>query len=543
MTTPRFTSLAAQVDPAQIRTAKHEGREHLVMPVVMLVGDAVVRPLNSDGPEFVPVNELAVAPGQWAGRPIVADHPANGTGSANEPHVLESARYGWVYSPAMRNGKLCGEAWLDPERAAVVGGDAERVVEVARRAMAGETVDPVEVSVGCWVTLIRENGTSPSGVPYEYRWVGVASDHLAVGLNGSPGACDVTMGCGAPRVARAEPTNEGRAAVMRAAEQEKRMNLPKRVLDALAASLGFRRAAEEEGQPDSELHRALWSAIYAAEPAAQWIDDVYQESQTVFYATAPESELLWWRRSYTVGEDGAVTLGDDREQVEPVMRYEPLAAKTDGEPEPEPESTDHPAVARAACGCQGKGEGHAAPAPDEGESMSTKVQDLVGRLIANAASPYTEDDKAHLEALCEKKLEALDAAFQPNEPAPEKAAEPEPAAEPDDSERISKEELADLRAAASAHKRTVAAQKTALVAKLKGAQDAYSEAELQALPVETLERIAKLAKVDTDPVDRDFSGRGFPVTGDAVDEASFAPPDTYGLVAAAKAKAATKEAN
>ena len=538
-TVRRFVRLTGAANVAEMRTMTFEGAEHLVVPVVALIGNAVVRPMHSTGPEFVPAEELALAPGGWDGRPVMPDHPADGTGSANEPRTLERFRFGQLFGTRFESGRLKTEAWLDVARAERLGGDALRVIE---RCRGGE---PVEVSVGCWVALEQVNGVSPSGTPYEFRWAGVTPDHLAMLPEGVEGACSIEMGCGAPRAAQAAPEINERRAAMRAAGQEaKRMNLPKRILDAMKSSLGFRRAAEDEGQSNMDLEGALWSAIYAAEPAVQWISDVFQESQTFIYVTSPSHDsMMWWRRSYSVAEDDTVTLADDTEQVEPVTRYEPLAAKADAESDPEPKSTDHPATARAACGCQGKGEGHAAPAPDEGESMSTKVKDLVGRLIANAASPFTDDDKAHLEALGEAKLTALDAALQPAEPEPEKVAKEEPAKEPDDSERISKEELADLKAAASAYKRQQAAAKTALIAKLKGAvQDAYSETELQAMSVEQLEKVSKLAKVDTAP-ERDYTGRGFPVTGDDADDDDYEPPDTYGFVAAAKAKAAQKETN
>jgi hypothetical protein len=546
VTTPRFTILAAQVNPAQIHTARAEDRDYLVLPVVALVGDSVVRPLNSDGPEFVPLRELAVAPGQWAGRPIVADHPAGGTGSANDPKVLEAQRYGWVYCSDIQNGKLCAEGWLDPERAEKIGGDAVRVVDVARRAMAGEEVDPVEVSVGCWVTLIREDGVSPSGVPYEYRWTGVASDHLAVGLNGATGACSVDSGCGAPRAAQAleaaalsgenatspQPPiqiNEPKA-VLRAAEQEKNtMKLPKRILDALAATLGFRASAEDEGPSDVDLRDALYAALRAIEAGFDWIAEVYPDSSTVIYTTFPEDAMLWWRRSYAVAEDGTVTLADDREQVEPVTRYEPLAAKTDGDPEPEQKPTNHPATAKAACGCPTKGEGLAAPAPKQSEGVTMeKVKELVGRLIANEASPFTDEDQAGLEALSEAKLEALDAALQPGEsaPEPEPAPAPTPVAEEpaddDDTVKLSREEYDDIKASAAAYKAQQAAMKAKLVAQLKGAQDAYSEAELAAMPIFALEKVAKLAKVEPAP-QPSYAGRG--LASDETDNRVPPPPD------------------
>jgi hypothetical protein len=265
------------------------------------------------------------------------------------------------------------------------------------------------------------------------------------------------------------------------------------------------------------------------EPGFSDVEMVYPESGTAIYSTWREETHAYWRRSFTAGEDGAVTLAGDPESVEPVMRWEVVGASA---AETKPESTDPPAVARAACGCQTQGEGQAAPAIDESEStMCTKINDLVGRLIANAASPFTEDDKAHLEALGEAKLEALDAALQPAEPEP-KVEEPEPVEEePDDSVKISADELADLRAAASAHKRQQAERKTALLAKLKGKQDAYTDDELAAMSCEQLAKVSKLAKVDAEPV-RDYSGQGMPTTGS--DDAVPPPPDFGDAVRAAR---------
>ena len=443
-TVRRFVRLTGAANVAEMRTMTFEGAEHLVVPVIALIGNAVVRPMHSTGPEFVPAEELSLAPGGWDGRPVMPDHPENGTGSANEPRTLEQHRFGQLFGTRYESGRLKTEAWLDVARAERIGGEAMAVIE---RCRAGEAV---EVSVGCWVALEQVAGVSPGGDPYEFRWSAITPDHLAMLPRGVEGACSVEMGCGAPRSARAEPEiNERRAAMRAAGRQERPMNLMHRIL----SSLGFRGSANDAGQSNVDLEGALWSAIYAAEPAVQWIADVFQESQTFIYVTAPGDAPAWYRRSYSVADDGTVALADDAEQVEPMTRYEPLAAG-------EPKSTDHPATARAACGCQTPGEGQAAPATDESESkMSTKITDLVGRLIANATSPFTDDDKAHLEALGEAKLEALDATFgaEPETKAdpekPEAVAEAVTPEEPDDSVKISAEELADLRAAASAHKR------------------------------------------------------------------------------------------
>lgn len=199
MRSQRYTVIRLAARTAEIRSARFDGAEHLVIPCVCMVGDAVVRPMHSEGPEFVPAEELAVAPSAWDGRPVLGDHPEGGTGSANNPRTLEAARYGSMFNTRYEDGALRTEAWIDLARAERIGGEALRVARAAERAMAGEQVDPIECSVGAWVSLRREDGVSPSGKRYEYRWAALIPDHLAVGLNGSPGACSVEGGCGALR--------------------------------------------------------------------------------------------------------------------------------------------------------------------------------------------------------------------------------------------------------------------------------------------------------------------------------------------------------
>ena len=508
----RVTGLA---NGAELRRARFDGADQIVVPVVALVGDAVVRPLGSSGPEFVPASALAVAPGGWDGRPALPDHPKNGR--ANEPATLEAARIGYIFNSRFDDRRLKVEAWIDEARAKKLGGDAKRVLD---RCLAGEMV---EVSVGCWVTVEQRSGISPSGVPYEYVWHDVVPDHLAMLPEGTEGACSIDMGCGAPRAAKRQEEPEP----MADKEQDK---APQRgiggflakTLGALREQLGFR-AAEPEGVSDVDLREALWNAIRAVEPGFDWIVEVFPESSTVVYTTAPEDAVLWWSRTYAVSESGEVTLTDDRDQVEPVTRYEPVTAAA--EPDPEPEPQKQPAVARAACGCQKTGEGHAAPAQtQEGDRMNAK--DLVGRLIACERSPFTDKDKTLLEAFGAERLaemvESFEAEPEDVEPKkePPKAAEPE---EPTDTVRLSRDEYQEIRAAADAHKVAQATRKTALLVSLKDKQDTYTEDELKAMQVTDLEKLAKLLKVG-EPVP-DYSGRALPVN--AADASQFEPPNPY----------------
>lgn len=204
MSEQRQLSLSASADGSQIRTAMFNGKQNLVVPVVALLGNTVVRPMNSRGAEFVPEKELASSPAGWNGRPIVPDHPDGGRASANSPTVLESQAFGRVFGARYEDGRLKMEAWLDPARADKVGPLAQ---EVIRRCREGKMV---EVSVGVWVTANQKRG-SHNGSDYEYEWSQIVPDHLAMLPEGVPGACSVKMGCGAPRSLASEPEALGGA--------------------------------------------------------------------------------------------------------------------------------------------------------------------------------------------------------------------------------------------------------------------------------------------------------------------------------------------
>lgn len=183
---------------AEIRTAVHDGITHIVVPVVALMGDSVIRGMNSAGPEFVPSDVLARSTVGWNGRPVLADHPYDGTQSANEPRTLEKYRFGSVFGSTYDDKRLRFNLWLDPGRADRVGKGAQQVIaDVNANRM-------VEGSTGCYVVVSARNGVAPSGERYEYVWTDiVAADHYAFGLNGNDGACSVEDGCGGPRVQRA----------------------------------------------------------------------------------------------------------------------------------------------------------------------------------------------------------------------------------------------------------------------------------------------------------------------------------------------------
>ena len=96
----------------------------------------------------------------------------------------------WIATNSHTGILSCHRA--SPPGGQTIGRAAERVIE---RVRAGEVVD---VSVGLWGQIKPEAGIY-DGQKYQGRWTGIMPDHLAMLPEGTPGACSIDMGCGAPR--------------------------------------------------------------------------------------------------------------------------------------------------------------------------------------------------------------------------------------------------------------------------------------------------------------------------------------------------------
>lgn len=174
----------------KIRSASLHGREHVVVPIVALV-EGVIFPVNADTPELVLAEELGHSPQGWNGRPVYPYHPSEGGRqvSGNIPRIMEAGSFGTLFGTGFDGKRLNTEAWLDPMRAEKVGRQAQRVIERARNG------EPIEVSVGAFVTAERRNGQF-NGKSYKAVWRHIVPDHLAMLPEGTLGACSNAMGCG-----------------------------------------------------------------------------------------------------------------------------------------------------------------------------------------------------------------------------------------------------------------------------------------------------------------------------------------------------------
>lgn len=538
----RITGLAG--GQGELRTASMAGIQYTVVPVIMLVGNSVVRPMGSRGPEFVPASELAYAVGGWNGRPILPDHPDNGNASANEPGTLERYCFGYVFNTRFEDGKLKAEAWLDSARAALVGSDAQSVIT---RCLAGEMV---EVSVGAWVDMEERSGIY-NGQHYEFVWHSAVPDHLAMLPEGVPGACSVEMGCGAPRSYRAALPNS---------DEGDLMNLRNLLRQIFTANETFAASVQEKGYSDAELRQTLDQLLFSSVPAFMGVSAVYPDSKTVIYMTSSQDGgYQYWRRSYKAYGD-SFKLADDAEEVVQEVVYTPASAskkdeitvkiKVDTTEAVKEIETATAAVAelKAACGCKDQnGDGQtsqhsadeatAAPAnvTKEASMADQSVKDAVGRLLAHKRSPWKGEHREFLESLGADHLKQLEEALPAEVDA--SAATTETAAVETEAEKTEEEKEREFLATApESLKRFIAAAKQReqderreMIVSLVKNQKVYSEAQLKAKSTDDLVGMTKLLGLDAKP---SFVGAAGFVTAEADvdgDDIYRNPPDPWGV--------------
>jgi hypothetical protein len=523
-----------------LRVARLQDRDFLVVPVTALV-EAVIHPLGSKGHgEFVSRKVLKQSVDTWNGRPCVPDHPMNANGqlvSANLPEVIETQQFGTTFNAQFKNEKeLHMEAWLDPARAAIVGAQAMDVITKVRAGQA------VEVSVGGYVQYVEREGVY-NNQPFGVEWMQITSDHLALGLNGSRGACSVEMGCGAmrgnaetadpiyvvtqtadgltlaawqeqPRVPAGQPdggrwTVDNPMETLPAARSAPFDDWRAKVMALLKSFTTFRANMDPMDMSDDDLRDVLQHALSEAKAGYCQVARVYPERRQVVYVHSPETDGLgdirFYRQDYSVSKTGKVKLKGEAEPVRPVQTFEAMAETPVGEPDetPAPE-------AKAACECQ----------EHEEPVMTHRNADKIKALIENPETSFTIDDQAFLEGLTDERL----ATFLPKA-APVAVAEP-PKVEPkveapvqaapvaEAPKVLSAAELAeqlrklndeDFIAALPTEARdvVVAARAQAkerrekMLTGLKAAtKDAYSAAELEAMPNDQLDKLAKAVGFD-----------------------------------------------
>jgi cell pole-organizing protein PopZ len=300
---PRILTLKAA--SYETREEVFEGRKHLVVPVIALV-EGVIHAMNAPNPELVTAAEYTRAGvvGGFNGRPLYRDHPVvNGEPvSGNSPELLETLSIGRVFNSTVKAGKLAMEAWIDIDRATEVAPD------ILERAQAGE---PIEISVGVYCETDDSEKGSYDGKKYAGAWHDIVPDHLALLPAEVQGACSNEMGCGV-RAAKGEAVSEDK--------KERKASLFSRLMSAM------RGAQSPAEMSDNDVRRSLSEELRKKDPRALYPEAVYADAAEPYlvYCVYEGSDMMYFRRNYTMSADGAVSFGDPVE-VEPVLSYEDVS--------------------------------------------------------------------------------------------------------------------------------------------------------------------------------------------------------------------------
>lgn len=535
-----YRSFTLRANTAEMRVAQFQSRDHIVVPVVALV-EGVIYPNGAAAPELVPEALFARLPQAWNGRPIVIDHPVvDGamTLACTDPAVLERELSGTVFGACVKNHRLSMEAWIDVSRVAVVG---QKLSDMIERVKAG---DPIEVSVGAMVMAAESRGVY-KGKPYYGTWVDYGPDHLALLSKGDVGACSRDMGCGV-RVAHIV-TDAGMVTIPRG--EQDMATRTKRLTDRIRDLL--RLGVTEEDMTDVELRRAVDAALRASVPGYLGIIEIAPGAGSVVFETCPGDTYLTMMSSFTVDDKGAATLKGEPQVVEPVTEYRPVAAEGVEE------------TPRAACGCGGAGNSEdttttkAANQPQEDTMTKTE---RVAALIANAKTPWKQENAAMLEGASEELLASLEAqaaatvetpaaTTTTETPAPAattvtaQAATAETPAEPT-LEALLAKASPDMRAAFAEIEAKAKAEKAGLIERLaKSGRSSFTPEQLQGKAVEELRALCALLPADPKPKAAvSFAGLGLPKGGDQSQDDQAVPPapDLTESIRAARGQAVTK---
>lgn len=521
-------TLRLQKATGSVRLETFMGREHLVVPVIGFV-EGVIWPVNSEFPELLLADELAIAPWGWNGRPVFEDHPQiNGEYvSGNSPDVLESGSFGLLFNvnqpeDILSTRKLRFEAWLDAERMVEIG--HETMLERVKKE------EEIEISTGIFALVESAEGEY-MGKKYKGIWRNIMPDHLALLPEGVEGACSIDMGCGAPRVSRASITHILTETGIERVEGE---DMPQRVSAAppaqpaapAAATTGVAEASRtgalnrmrtllsnlfrtnQQGMSDSDLRRTLYDALRSVEPGFIDVYEVFPDDGTVVYACMPDDTWNLYIKKFTKAADGSVTLAAEKQLVEPVTRYEPVGAVTAAAsssevvpPVASTTTTQPPPATQQPCGCGA-----------QGVNAVNRAQ-IVQALIDNTKTPYTAEDRTWLEAVPEARLTAMQAHAEQAPPAAAPAAPAtavvQPPAAPQTVEAFVSSAPSEVQEVLNEGLRASRERRTSIVTQLKASGRCdFSDDDLAKMPMVGLERLLKLTGSPTVQPTADFSGLG-----------------------------------
>lgn len=167
----------------QAKRRKLEGRDHLVVPCVMITEGVHS---GNRGPGLYTESEIAATVSAWNAMPAVVYHPEDGL-TARDAQVLNDSSVGIVLNTQWdrKRKRLTCDLWLDLNRTNQVD---DRIIDAIKNGQ------KLEVSTGLTLNRVNKSGEW-KGEPYEWIAKNQRPDHLAI-LPDEVGACSIKKGCG-----------------------------------------------------------------------------------------------------------------------------------------------------------------------------------------------------------------------------------------------------------------------------------------------------------------------------------------------------------
>jgi len=448
-----------------IRTIRHQGKPHLVAPVVMMIEGVH---FGNHGPIFHSAAELGKVPASWNGIPVVVRHPEeNGQNvSANSPQVIDSEIVGRVYNTHMEDNKLKAEVWLDEERIRTLHPTALAYIRQGRS---------LEVSVGVFTdddtTEGEWNNEHYQAIARNHR-----PDHLAL-LPGEKGACSWEDGCGIRN--NKKGGNEVKDEVFAKGST---------LLEAMK-SLSQKGFVVSEIGDNEQGYRTLVQAIQTkldtmdSDFSTYYLQEVFEDS-FVYEVRKRDQGSALYKLTYQTNEDETVEFDGDPVEVRRDVKYVSMALK------------------RTKFSSNNKPKKEVKIMSDDKKTPC--CPERVQELINNKLTKFTDEDKKWLLTQEEDTIEKL----FPNEPKVEEQSAPEINKEQvkqavkelfskqEEYIQLMPDEMQD--SARSGLKLHSEQREKKIKGIMDNAKDVWKEEDLKAMNAETLDKVYASIKVEGD---------------------------------------------
>jgi hypothetical protein len=431
-----------------IREVQHQGRKHIVVPVIMMV-EGVHN--GSAGPILHTIQGLGMFLESWNSIPVVIDHPVmDGQNiSANSPEIIDSRTVGRVYNTHVNNTRLMAEAWIDEEK-------IRQLSAVALNAIVNQ--EPLDVSVGIYTeeeTIQGNwNGETYEGIARNYH-----PDHLAL-LPGGTGACSWNDGCGI----RSNNKKEGGSNVM--SDEELKTQKSSHIQSLIDSNVdqGYRTLVQSAQQKIDAMD---------SDSVVHFLQEVYDE-YVVYEARMRVGGMKLFKQSYQYSEETGFELMGTPTEVLKKVEYVPIQTH----------------MKRTKFNINNKKEEVKTMA---NEKCTPCIEKKVNALIANKLTKYTDSDKEWLQTLEEVQLDQMVPIVEEKKPEVIVETEKKPdEKKPEVVSTLSDEDKADLAWAKAQRKQT----RNNLIEGIQAntEKDTWPETELQAMSEDTLRRLYKSVK-------------------------------------------------